>query len=462
MDIEMENKNESLTYTKKSAFDLWDSEKLAAAMNYSAGYMKAVDRAKTEREAVEWTKEFLAANGYAPYRLGDKIKKGGKYFLDNRKKSLIAFSVGNENISEGVRIIAAHIDSPRLDLKQHPLFEDGGCAYLKTHYYGGLRKYQWATIPLALHGVIIRADGTSVNVKLGDEPGDPVFCISDLLPHLAKEQNEKKLSQAFTGEGLNVLISQSPAEGAENEAVKEKAIALLNEKYGICEEDFISAELCLVPAQNAVDVGLDRSLIGAYGHDDFVCAYPALTAMLESKGEHTVITVLADKEETGSDGNTGMQCRILVDLIDELASAFEANPNVVRANSMCISADVHSAFDSNYPDVFEKRNSAIMACGITMSKYTGSGGKYSTNDASAEYVGYIRSLFAKHGVLWQTAELGKVDAGGGGTVAKYISKENIDTVDLGVPVMCMHAPFELISKYDLYSAHLAYTAFVLG
>lgn len=451
-----------LSYKKKNAFEVWDDAVLSCALEYSKGYMKAIDSAKTEREAVMWSMEFLSENGYVPYKLGDKLESGKKYYLNNRNKSLIAFAVGSESITKGVRILAAHIDSPRLDLKQHTLFEDGGSAYFKTHYYGGLRKYQWATVPLALHGVVILGDGTSVNIKLGDEAGDPVFCISDLLPHLAKEQNGKTLATAFSGEGLNAIVGQTPVSGESENPIKANMLKLLNEKYGICEEDLISAELCLVPAQNSVDVGLDRSMIGAYGHDDFVCAYPALTAMLESKGEHTVITVLADKEETGSDGNTGMQCRILTDLIDELSRTFGANPNVVRDNSKCLSCDVHSAFDANYPEVFEKMNSAVMTCGVTMSKYTGSGGKYSTNDATAEYVGYIRSLFAKHGVLWQSAELGKVDAGGGGTVAKYISKENIDTVDLGVPVLSMHAPFEVISKYDLYSAHLAYTAFVLG
>ena len=450
-----------LTYKKDSAFDRWDEKMLGAAREYAEGYKKAIDSAKTEREAVVWAKAYLSSAGYVPYKLGDKICAGGRYYLDNRKKSLYAFCVGKKDISEGVRIIASHIDSPRLDLKQHPLYEDGGVGYLKTHYYGGVRKYQWAALPLALHGVIVRADGTEVNVRIGDEPGDPVFCISDLLPHLAKEQNGKPLGTAFAGEGLNAVFGSEPmSEG--DEKVKENLLRLLNEKYGICEEDFISSELCFVPAQNAVDVGLDRAMIGAYGHDDFVCAYPALTSMTASDGNNTVITVLADKEETGSEGNTGMQCRLLSDLIEELAHAFGANPNVVRANSMCVSGDVTAAFDPNYPDVYEKRNCALLNCGVTMSKYTGSGGKYSTNDASAEYVAYLRRIFAERDVLWQIAELGKVDAGGGGTVAKYISKENIDTVDLGVPMLSMHATFELVSKYDLYSAHTAYLAFVNG
>ena len=446
-------------YKKKDAFERWDDAKRAAAREYCVDYMKAIDCAKTEREAVEWAIARLSKEGFKPYSFGDKIEAGGKYYLNNRNKALYAFSVGTKDVELGAKIIAAHIDSPRLDLKQLPLYEDNSLAYLKTHYYGGLRKYQWTAIPLALHGVVILADGSSVTVKLGDEPGDPVFCITDLLPHLAQEQNKKTLGESFSGETLNVLIaSDKAAEG--DEKVKANVLALLNEKYGITEDDFISAELCLVPAQNAVDVGLDRSMIGAYGHDDFVCAYPAITALEQGDGKNTVICVLADKEETGSDGATGMQCRLLVDIIDEIARAFGKNANVIRQNSMCLSADVNAAFDPNYPDVFEKRNSSLLGAGVTMSKYTGARGKYSTNDDTAEQVGYVRRIFDAADVMWQAAELGKVDAGGGGTVAKYISKENIGTIDMGVPVLSMHAPFEVVSKYDVYSAHTAYLAFV--
>lgn len=453
-----ENKTD-LTYKKVDAFDKWDDAKRAEARKYCEGYMKALDCAKTEREAVKWASAFLSEHGFVPYELGDGIKQGGKYYLNNRNKALYAFCVGSEDIENGARIIAAHIDSPRLDLKQLPLYEDGGIAYFKTHYYGGIRKHQWMTVPLALHGVVVLADGTSVDVKIGDEAGDPVFCVTDLLPHLSKAQDQKTLDSAFSGESFNVIIGHDKApEG--DEPTKENILALLSEKLGITEEDFISAELCLVPAQNAVDVGLDRSMIGAYGHDDFVCAYPELTALAESDGKNTVIAVLADKEETGSDGATGMQCRLLVDIIDELAKALGANPNVIRAHSVCLSADVNAAFDPNYPDVFEKRNCAVMGCGIAMSKYTGSRGKYGTNDAPAELVGKMRRIFAEADVLWQCAELGKVDAGGGGTVAKYISMENIDTVDMGVPVLSMHAPFEIVSKYDVYSAYTSYLAFV--
>jgi len=457
---------EELFYKKQSGFDCWSREELDDAQKYCVGYMKYLDDAKTEREAVVASVAMLEGAGFRSYKIGDPIHAGDKLYYNNRGKSLYVISVGTEAIDSGVRISAAHIDSPRLDLKQHPLYEDNGFGYLKTHYYGGVRKYQWATIPLALHGTVILANGESVDVRIGDCAGDPVFCLTDLLPHLAKDQNSKPLGTAFTGEGMNILISASPyfeEDGKVTPAsdkVKLAVLAYLNEKFGMTESDFMSAELSFVPAANAVDVGLDRWLIGSYGHDDRVCAYPALTAVLENKDSaHTLICVLADKEETGSDGVTGMQCSLLTDLIAELARNLGGNPNVIRANSMCLSADVNAGFDPNYPEVFEKRNTAIVSCGVAMSKYTGAGGKSSTNDASAEFVGKIRRVFDAEKVIWQTAELGKVDQGGGGTVAKYISKENIDTIDIGVPVLSMHAPFEIVSKIDVYSAHKAFSAF---
>jgi len=457
---------EELFYKKKSAFELWSEDERKAAMEYCEGYRQFLDDAKTEREAVVAGIAMLKAAGFKPYAIGDKLTAGDKVYYNNRGKSLYAMVIGTEDINEGVRISAAHIDSPRLDLKQHPLYESEGFGYFKTHYYGGIRKYQWATIPLALHGVVTLINGENVEIRIGDMPGDPVFCITDLLPHLAKDQNSRPLGTAFTGEGMNVLIAGAPFfedDGKQTPAsdkVKLAVMAYLNEKYGITEPDFMSAELSIVPAANAVDVGLDRWLIGAYGHDDRVCAYPALTAMIENKDcPHTLICVLADKEETGSDGVSGMQCSLLTDLIDELARNLNGNPNVIRAKSICLSADVNAGFDPNYPEVYEKRNTAIVSCGVAMSKYTGSGGKGGTSDASAEYVARVRAIFQEANVLWQTAELGKVDQGGGGTVAKYIAKENIDTVDLGVPVLSMHAPFEIVSKADVYSAHKAFSAF---
>lgn len=457
---------QQLLYTKKNVFETMSSIDVEHAGEYADRYSEYLFHAKTEREAVKTSVAMLEKAGYVPYSLGDPVIPNGKYYLNNRGKALFAFRIGTENINNGVRISAAHIDSPRLDLKQHPLFEEEGMGYLKTHYYGGIRKYHWPTIPLALHGVVTKQGGETVEVNIGEDAGDPVFVITDLLPHLGKAQGAKPLDKAFTGEGLNLLIGASPlleedgtpVEGTDS--VRLNMMRILNEKYGIVESDFMTAELCAVPAGRPVDIGLDRCMIGAYGHDDKVCAYPALTALIDSEDSvHTVICVLADKEETGSDGTTGMQSALLTDLIGELSKALDGNPALVRSRSMCLSADVNAAYDPLYSDVFEKRNAAMLNSGVVLSKYTGSGGKYSTNDASAEYIGKIRDMFTRENVLWQTAELGKIDEGGGGTVAKYIANENIDTVDLGVPVLSMHAPFEVISKLDLYETYKAFMAF---
>ena len=454
---------EQLLYKKDSAFDKADES--AEVYAYAEDYAEFLNYSKTERDAVEYTVAMLEDYGFKPYTLGTQVYQGDRFYYNNRNKCLVAFVIGADGVDNGIRLLAAHIDSPRLDLKQHPIYEDGDIAYAKTHYYGGVRKYQWATIPLALHGTVVLKNGESVKVEIGENEDEPVFCITDLLPHLSREQNTKPLSTAFTGEGLNVLLCASPlmedgkpVEG--DNKVKLKLLLELYNKYGITESDFISAELCFVPAGKCRDVGLDASLLGAYGHDDKVCAYPALTAMLENlDSDSTLMVVLADKEETGSDGPTGMQGRLTMDIIGDISRSFGVSASVVRSKSLCLSADVTAAFDPLYPDVFEKRNSAILSCGVAMAKYTGGGGKSSTNDCHAEFVAKVRAVFDEADVLWQTAELGKVDAGGGGTVAKYISKFNIDTVDVGVPVLSMHAPFEVISKYDLYSAHKAFSAF---
>ena len=458
---------EDLFYKKKTAFELKNSEQLAEVMEYAKEYMHFLDVAKTEREAVIYAIEKLEAAGFRAYTLGEKLEAGDKIYYNNRGKSLFAIRVGTEDIEEnGIRIIAAHVDSPRLDLKQHPLYESDHFGYLKTHYYGGVRKYQWVTIPLALHGVVTKKNGETVEIRIGDQPGDPVLCITDLLPHLAKDQNGRPLGSAFDGEGMNAIIASSPyleEDGTitpADEKIKLNVLAALNEKYGIVEADFMSAELTIVPAGNAQDVGLDRWLIGAYGHDDRVCAYTELTALIDNKDtEHTVMMVLADKEETGSNGVSGMQAHIFMDLIDELACELGANPSVIRANSKCLSADVTACYDPLYAGVSEKRNTALIHCGVGMAKYTGGGGKGGTSDASAEFVGEIRNLLDENGVIWQTSELGEVDQGGGGTVAMYIANMNIDTVDLGVPVLSMHAPFEIISKHDLYEAYRAFAVF---
>lgn len=454
-----------LFYKNKNVFEAKSEHERAHMMDFAEDYKVWLDRSKTEREAVDEMIEMLASVGFKEYKLGDTVVPGDKLMYNNRGKNLFAIVVGSESLENGVRITASHIDSPRLDLKPNPLYECDGVGYFKTHYYGGVRKYQWATIPLALHGVITKADGETVKVNIGEDEGDPVFCISDLLPHLAKDQGQKKLVEAFTGEGLNIMICSSPyidEEGAvTDEGVKLNVMAILNEKYGIVEEDFISAELTAVPAGKSVDVGLDRWLIGGYGHDDRCCAYASLRAVMEcERPVHTNIVVFADKEETGSCGVSGMKSSLLMDIIDNLSASLGANVTVVRSNSLCLSADVAAAYDPNYPEVYEKKNAAYLHCGVALAKYTGSGGKGNTNDTSAEVVGFVRSIFDGENVVWQMSELGRVDQGGGGTVAMYISQFNIDTIDIGVPVISMHAPFEVISKADLYEAYEAFAAFI--
>ncbi len=446
-------------YEKKTVYAKAGDKVVCDAYEYAEGYKKYLDAAKTEREAVTASIALAESYGFKEYKLGDKVKAGDKLYYNNKGKNLFVFMVGSEPLEKGIRITASHIDSPRIDLKQCPVYEDGGMAFFKTHYYGGIRKYQWLALPLALHGVIVKADGEKIEVSIGENDTDPVFYINDLLPHLAHKTEKTPIGEAYDGEKLNILIGSSPV-SSEDASVKNNILKLLNEKYGICEEDFISSELSVVPAGKARDVGFDRSLICAYGHDDRVCAYPSLTAMFDSlDSKHTLLCILADKEETGSDGDTGMQCDFMLDLINELSSSLGANPAVVRANSKCLSADVSAAFDPNFAEVFEKRNAALLSCGAVFTKFTGSRGKSSTNDASAEYIGWLRGILAQDNIVWQTAELGKVDCGGGGTVAKYISKHNIDTIDLGVPVIAMHAPYEIISKVDLYETHRAIRAF---
>ena len=454
---------EKLSYTKKNVFEQSSPEKIKKMFDYSEGYMKYLDNSKTEREATAASIAILKKAGFTEYRFGDKISVGDKKYLNQHNKSLIAFKIGENDIEkDGIRLVAAHIDSPRIDLKQVPMYEDSGMGFFKTHYYGGVKKYQWTAIPLALHGVVVRADGEVVNVTIGEDDSDPVFYINDLLPHLGQRQAQEPLGSAISGETLNILIGGLPyADESVSDKIKLTALSIINDKYGITEEDFLSAELSLVPAFKARDIGFDRALIGSYGHDDRVCAYPALTALVDNiDTKHTVMVILADKEEVGSDGITGMQSDFLVDVIDEISANLNKNRIVVRSKSKCLSADVTAAYDPNFADVYEKRNSSIISCGTAMCKFTGSRGKSSTNDASAEFVGFVRRLFADAGVIWQMCELGKVDVGGGGTVAKYIANHNIETVDLGVPVISMHAPYEVVSKADVYSTYEAFSAFI--
>ncbi len=450
--------NSKYAYEKKTVYKT-NPELVKSAFEYCEGYKNYLDASKTERESVTEAIKLAEARGFSEYKLGDPVKAGDKKYFNNRGKNLFVFTIGSEPITNGIRISAAHIDSPRLDLKQCPLYEDNGMSFFKTHYYGGIRKYQWTALPLALHGVIAKADGSVLDVCIGEDENDPVFYINDLLPHLAHKQGRTPIDDAIDGEKLNILLG-SMTTGDEDAKVKDHVLDILYEKYGIVEEDFISAELSAVPAGKARDLGFDRALICAYGHDDRICAYPALTALLDNAdSKNSLLCILADKEETGSDGNTGMQCEVMLDLIEEISRALGASPAVVKANSKCLSADVSAAYDPNFPEVFEKQNAAELSCGAIFMKYTGSRGKSSTNDASAEYLGWLRGILAKDNVIWQTGELGKVDIGGGGTVAKYISKHNIDTVDLGVPLLSMHAPFEAAAKVDIYETYRALCAF---
>lgn len=453
---------DELAYEKKNYFTVASKEERKAIFDYAEGYKTFLDNAKTEREACEVAVKMAKDAGFTEYKFGDKLSAGDKKYFVNRGKSVVVFRVGTKNLEEdGFRLIASHIDAPRVDIKQNPLYEEAGLCFLKTHYYGGIKKYQWTTIPLALHGVVVLKNGKKVEIKVGEDPADPVFYIDDLLPHLGAEQMAKGGAKIIEGEQLNVVVGSMPYDDEKVEKkIKLTVLNILNEKYGMCEEDFISAELSAVPAYPARDIGFDRALIGAYGHDDRVCAYPALTAVLNNESEHTVVAMLVDKEEIGSEGNTGMQSRIYSDLLEDICEAMGASFRKTRYVSKCLSSDVTAAYDPNFAGVYERMNSAMLACGTCMNKFTGARGKSGSNDANAEFVGEVRAMFESDGVVWQTAELGKVDAGGGGTVAKYLANLNIDTVDLGVPVISMHAPWELISKADLYSNYRAFIAFM--
>lgn len=453
---------EELEYKNRSAFESISEDELERSFAYAESYKLFLDNCKTEREAVKYSVAMAKRRGYTEYRLGDDIVVGGRYYYNNRGKQLVVFRVGEEPLENGAYIMAAHIDSPRLDLKQNPLYEDSGLGLFKTHYYGGIKKYQWTAVPLALHGIVMKSDGTSVDICIGEDEDEPIFYVSDLLPHLAKDQMSKSLAEGITGEGLNIIVGSEPYREEETDgAIKLNLLRILNEKYGMCEEDFLSAELAAVPAMHARDIGLDRSLIAGYGHDDRVCAYSELTALLDSNDTaKTVFAVLADKEETGSDGVSGMQSQLFADILAEVCEARGANYRVVKANSKCLSADVNAAYDPNFPEVLEKKNACYANCGVVLSKFTGARGKSGTSDATSEFTAYVRSFLNRNGVVWQMAELGKVDQGGGGTVAKFIANMNIDTIDVGVPVISMHAPYEAISKLDLYMTYKAFCAFI--
>lgn len=452
---------EELFLDRKNGITTRSENEIESADAFCTGYKMFLDSAKTEREAVIAAEQIAKEKGFTAFERDKQYKPGDRVYTVNRGKNIMLAVIGTDGCKDGVRLAIAHIDSPRLDLKPNPLYEENDLALFKTHYYGGIKKYQWTAVPLALHGTIVLKNGEKISVCLGEKEDEPCFCVTDLLPHLAQEQNTKTLAKSFTGEDLNVLIGSRPfKDDKESELVKLNIMKLLHEQYKITEADFLSAELELVPAYKSRDIGFDRSMVGGYGHDDRICAYPALMAAIDCKTpRQTSITVLVDKEETGSDGNTGMQSDYMKYFIFDLAKSEGLEGYRVLSKSKCLSADVNAAFDPTYASVYEANNSCYINNGVVITKYTGHGGKYDTSDASAEFMAEIRLLLDKENILWQTGELGKVDQGGGGTIAKYVANRNVDVIDLGVPVLSMHSPFEIASKVDLYMAYRAFTAF---
>ena len=431
------------------------------AMEFAEGYKTFLDHSKIERECVSYSVALAEKAGYKPFSRGIKAKTGDKFYYVNRGKNLYLVTIGKKPLNEGIHFNIAHIDSPRIDLKPNPLFETEELAYFKTHYYGGIKKYQWTTIPLALHGRIMLADGKAIDVDFGEKPGDPVLVITDLLPHLGRAQGERKLNEGIKGEELNILLGSLPVDDKEvKEAFKLRVLSILHDKYGITEKDFMRSELTLVPAQKAVDVGLDSSMVGAYGQDDKVCAYTALMAEFDcKKPEYTSLTALVDKEEIGSTGNTGMESDALLHFVEDLAECEGERVRDILRNSICLSSDVNAAYDPTFPDVYEKQNSSFFNHGPVLTKYTGVRGKGGSNDASAETMQKVIGYMEDAGVAWQVGELGKVDEGGGGTIAMFMGNMDVDTVDLGVAVLSMHAPFELTAKLDVYYTYKAFLAF---
>ncbi len=457
----MENKNAWLKY---------DENQINEIMEYNEKYKEYISTCKTERECVAQTILEAKEHGYEDLKekiaKGEKVKAGDKVYYNNMDKAVALFLVGEKPLEEGMNILGAHVDSPRLDLKQNPLYEDTDLALFDTHYYGGIKKYQWVTLPLALHGVVFKKDGTKVEINIGEEDSDPVFGVSDLLIHLSANQMDKKANKVIEGEDLNILIGSMPVKGEEKDAVKANILKLLKDKYDISEDDFISAEIEAVPAGKARDYGMDRSMVMGYGHDDRVCAYTSYTALLElDKTEKTSVCILVDKEEIGSTGATGMESMFfenaVAELMDRMGDYTELKVRRAMQNSKMLSSDVSAAFDPNYPSVNEKKNTAYFGKGVTFNKYTGSRGKSSSNDANPEFIAELRSIMEKHNISFQTAELGKVDEGGGGTIAKYMAKYNMQVIDSGVSVMNMHAPWEIVSKVDVYEAKKCYIAFLL-
>ena len=451
-----EELRENLLFTPKNGLASMNDAQREAMNAYCKRYAAFMDACKTEREATAWVQDIAEKNGFREFVPGMALKAGDKVYKNNRGKSIMLAVIGSESLNEGVNICASHVDSPRMDLKPNPMYEDSEIAYFKTHYYGGIKKYQWVAVPLALHGVVCRKDGSVITVTIGEEDSDPVFYVTDLLPHLAADQMKKTLAEGIIAEQLNVILGTEPIEGEGADLVKLNVMKLINEKYGIVERDFLTAELTLVPAGKCRDVGFDRSLMAAYGHDDRVCAYASIEPLLEmGVPTHTAVCVLADKEEIGSEGISGMKSMTFDAFMQDLCDSTGANLHRCYEKSFCLSADVTNAFDPTFPEVSDRRNNSKVNYGVAICKYTGARGKSGSSDASAEAMGHVRKVLDGAGVCWQTATMGRVDQGGGGTVAAYMANRNIVTVDAGVPVLSMHAPWEVVSKLDCYMTMLA-------
>ena len=455
--------SDELFFKKKNAYEIMDERECVRANEFCDGYIDFLSTAKTERECVRYAVEVATNNGFVKYDGNLSLKAGDKFYKVQRNKAVVLGVIGKSDISNDVNIVMAHIDAPRVDLKQNPLYEDSGVALFKTHYYGGIKKYQWTAIPLSLHGVVIKKGGECVEINIGESEGDPVFTITDLLPHLAGDQMMKKATEVVAGESLNILVGSRPfKDDDESQKIKLSVMDILNKKYGITESDFMRADLEAVPAFPAKSVGFDQSLVGAYGQDDRVCAYSALMAALSLEApQKTALCVLVDREEIGSMGNTGAQSRFIEYLLADLGDTLGGVPvRKIIQNSACLSADVNLACDPNYPEVTEKMNTAFINGGVALSKYTGARGKSGTSEASAELVARICDIFDSNGVCYQMGELGKVDQGGGGTVAQFIANLDMEVLDAGVPILSMHSPFEVSAKADVYMAYKAYTTFM--
>ena len=460
-----ENLKDKLFNKKENGWEKISAGEKEEIFSFCKGYMDFLNKSKIEREFIANAKLVADNNGFKDINTVENLKPGDKVYFINREKSMYLAVIGNEKMEKGINIIGSHVDSPRLDLKPNPIYEDNGLAYFKTHYYGGIKKYQWTAIPLSIHGVIVKANGEKININYGEDENDPIFTITDLLPHLAQEQMEKKLKEGIAGEDLNILIGSIPYEDEkESEKVKLNILSILNKKYGVTEKDFLSAEIEIVPAFKARSLGFDGSMVAAYGQDDKICAYTSLIAMMElNKVNTTAVCILSDKEEIGSMGNTGMESHVFDYFITELLNKTGENKINMLEKVFCfskmLSADVDAALDPIYASASEKNNASFLGKGIGVNKYTGARGKSGASDANAEYVAWVRNLLEKNNIKYQVSELGRVDLGGGGTIAYILANKGVDVIDCGVPVLSMHAPYEVTSKYDVYSAYRAYKAF---